>query len=877
MISSWGRWGAGGKRQGGKPKICANSNCTHKKIRKGERVDHVGNEYYHHGCYRNHYSEGLRNANAAMDVILSSSVTTRTRYSDSDTSNTASSAMDISESESKEADTPVPVYSLRTRARSAAVPIDSWKSHEWQIFIPTLITEAISQKAVALADATAATKWWTGIRGEMCQAEMSVPLTAAQYESDRLLLVHMITDVAKDQLRQLGYDTTNIYIPTLKLLVAAPGVGLQPFHYDVDDFTRAKNTIGGFIYCTRNKHTAVPRLTAIQMAPAFIEKERLSEFDRLAIAARADPDNFVCDEVAPGTCLVMRLSTLHRAPMNEYETDRIVIYWLASESDEKYQDENARFPLGVDEQDPQHLYSQNPNYRTLTAVRKEQMKLVGLATQGKSHSSSVNALTIALVVAKEEGGASRDAAIKDTAAIEHSSPRTVRSVVNSFIKTGEIPTPDSKKRGRGNPNHPLHNPTEPSFEVELYIHKTLTSIQSTDSYVSLTTLLATLKEKFKIDICRKTLWKWLHELGYVYGAKNWIGGIAPQHRNVRICIFILQYATALRDQSAGIAIIVYTDESYIHDGHTTTKMWYAPASPNKNNVNGENNTGKRIIIIHCLTKDGLLEEVGAYSSNVLSEEYHTCEFVFAEAAAAGEETADYHKTMDGEKWVEYLRNRILPTFAAVYPGKKMYLVLDNASYHHHHGPEWIYPYKFKKAQLAEVLRQRKIHDIAGENGIRIPSDKFSANKSAGGASRKQLEAAVRQLLIDHPDINTTVPQQLMADKKHSLVYTPPFVPEVQPIERVWNIMKADVARQHTVGRNTEETRHQAEGALEKIEADDATKAINHCHEWMNAFLQTDEAGDLQQFGSLQNIIDHPAAAAAILNSLCNRSTSADVN
>jgi hypothetical protein len=47
----------------------------------------------------------------------------------------------------------------------------------------------------------------------------------------------------------------------------------------------------------------------------------------------------------------------------------------------------------------------------------------------------------------------------------------------------------------------------------------------------------------------------------------------------------------------------------------------------------------------------------------------------------GQDGSDYHNTMTGAKFIAWMRNRLLPTFAELYPGKKMQLVLDNASYH----------------------------------------------------------------------------------------------------------------------------------------------------------------------------------------------------
>ena len=65
------------------------------------------------------------------------------------------------------------------------------------------------------------------------------------------------------------------------------------------------------------------------------------------------------------------------------------------------------------------------------------------------------------------------------------------------------------------------------------------------------------------------------------------------------------------------------------------------------------------------------------------------ELVFEEVLEDGQDDSDYHNTMTGAKFVAWLRNRLLPTFAELYPGKKMFLVLDNAAYHKPRDESWV--------------------------------------------------------------------------------------------------------------------------------------------------------------------------------------------
>ena len=191
----------------------------------------------------------------------------------------------------------------------------------------------------------------------------------------------------------------------------------------------------------------------------------------------------------------------------------------------------------------------------------------------------------------------------------------------------------------------------------------------------------------------------------------------------------------------------------------------------------------------------------------------------------------------------------------LYPGKKMYLVLDNAKYHHHRGPDWFSPSNKKKGQLADFLRQRDVSSITVEGGRTIPASKFSADArgKAGGPTVKQLQAAAKEHLAEHPEINTTVPQQLFDDAGHELIYTPPYVSQLQPIELIWAFTKSLVARQSSRSRSVDEAAAQTRQAMDQVTTELCRKVINHTHTWMEEFMQSEEGGSLRQFRDLATL------------------------
>lgn len=482
----------------------------------------------------------------------------------------------------------------------------------------------------------------------------------------------------------------------------------------------------------------------------------------------------------------------------------------------------------------------------------------GLGKQGHSRSKEENARALIHVHRYQQQGLSYDAAIKATAAAELASPSTIRAAASTFLSTGSIPSPSTAHRGRGNPNHPL-NPDNfdlhgPTFEAELLIHD-LTQKQKTEGIsLTSTTIAAELRTQLNIHVTPRTIQRWLHALGYQWRHKRYVGGMKPQAKDARIRQFILEYAAASKEELDGTAVIVYMDESFIHSHHASKKGWFHPSN---RDVIGDSD-GTRLILLHAMTEGGLLSVPDEVASNWLNEPALTAELVFEEVLEDGQDGSDYHNTMTGVKFVGWLRNRLLPTFAELHPGKKMFLVLDNAGYHKPRDETWISDSKAQtKHELAHQLLDLGVEELTTvKDGRVVPAHLFEASIGAGGPTKDDLIAAVAKWLSDHPTHNRTVVEQLMGDAGHSLIYTPPFCPEVQPIELLWANVKRYVADRATHNRSVTEARKQTEEGFERITKMFCNNLIAHCHSWIDSFLQTEAAGDLKQCASLARVIQH---------------------
>lgn len=148
-----------------------------------------------------------------------------------------------------------------------------------------------------------------------------------------------------------------------------------------------------------------------------------------------------------------------------------------------------------------------------------------------------------------------------------------------------------------------------------------------------------------------------------------------------------------------------------------------------------------------------------------------------------------------------------------------------------------------------------VEQLTTLTGMRVvPAHLFEATIGAGGPSKEDLIAATKKWLAEHSDCNRTVVEQLLQDAGHAIVYTPPFCPEVQPIELLWAHVKRYVADHATHNRSISQARAQTEEGFERITRGFIYKIIAHCHGWIDSFLKTDAAEDLQQCSSLARVM-----------------------
>lgn len=265
--------------------------------------------------------------------------------------------------------------------------------------------------------------------------------------------------------------------------------------------------------------------------------------------------------------------------------------------------------------------------------------------------------------------------------------------------------------------------------------------------------------------------------------------------------YALAFARALELERKGTHVLVYTDQSYVHTDHSRTHTYYNTDSAQGRQVN-KGSKGELFILCHAMTKDGLLatrvmppelkrsewaahacdqtlpyavpqdekkqrarkkkgkggEDVKAESMSVTNAELFYC--------SKTPPAADYHNHFDADTMQSWVELHLFPSFQALYPGKSMILVLDNAAYHRARTDQWISVSGATKSALSAKLREWKVDTITvTRDGVktRFRSSQYEVNAPAG-PSRPELQAVARQYLKAHPELNLTRLQSYFASK-----------------------------------------------------------------------------------------------------------------
>ena len=237
----------------------------------------------------------------------------------------------------------------------------------------------------------------------------------------------------------------------------------------------------------------------------------------------------------------------------------------------------------------------------------------------------------------------------------------------------------------------------------LYLEGWLHESKRAGEVVTIKHLQSLLLTECNIKASKQVIRRVLKRLGYQWGPAKKVG-VRTKRRDVSAILreYLMNYARALELEKSGEYVIVFMDETFLHQRHSKNYTWFHPDHDDKNKVFCGTGKGKRLFIVHAMTKDGLLS-VPRYQRQSDDEELdkyaETAEWVFVGPVKKG----DYHRNFDGQKFLRLVKERLIPTFQEVHKNNKMILVLDNAPYLHVRGENYIQPAPMKREELFNDL------------------------------------------------------------------------------------------------------------------------------------------------------------------------------
>ena len=258
-------------------------------------------------------------------------------------------------------------------------------------------------------------------------------------------------------------------------------------------------------------------------------------------------------------------------------------------------------------------------------------------------------------------------------------------------------------------------------------------------------LRQSLIETHEADIPPVTLWRTLQRWGYTYGTGKRRSALKERDYVVLARRHYLRQKRANRNPDGSLQRPeVYLDETFVHKNHSGQFTWYLEEDgPWVNKPAGK---GPRLIIVHAMTGAGWVP--GA-------------ELVFE----AAKRTGDYHGQMNWENFSAWFADQWLPHI----PSHAL-IILDNAPYHN-----------VLVADVVPTPQNRKEQRCAWLTRNAIPW------------TPDMLKPELYELCKKFAPAPTFRLDQLAEAAGHSILRTPQYHPELQPIETCWGIVKNHMA------------------------------------------------------------------------------------
>jgi transposase len=327
-----------------------------------------------------------------------------------------------------------------------------------------------------------------------------------------------------------------------------------------------------------------------------------------------------------------------------------------------------------------------------------------------------------------------------TSSILGISETTVKLIMAAYNKDGENGLQYSNAKNRGRPSFAI------TAGVEAEVRKFIRDGNKNGRQVILESICQHLKD---IGICDEisltTLWRTLLRWGFEFGVGIRSAQLKESERVIILRRRYLRSKLANRNlDGSTIRPEIYLDESYINKNHSRDDAWFF--GEDDAILGKPTGKGERLIIVNAISEDGWVPNA---------------EMVFK----ASKKTGDYHSSMNWTVFTTWFSEQLLPNIP-----KNSIIHLDNASYHNVLTAE-TFP---KSNHTAQKLQEWLTHNDIPWGKDMLKAELFELCKRFAQKPEYQLD-------------------YIAATQGHSILRTPPYHPELQPIETCWAVVKGHVA------------------------------------------------------------------------------------
>ena len=243
-----------------------------------------------------------------------------------------------------------------------------------------------------------------------------------------------------------------------------------------------------------------------------------------------------------------------------------------------------------------------------------------------------------------------------------------------------------------------------------------------------------------------TLWRTLSRWGFTYGIGKRRSALKERDYVILARRRYLRHKRLNRKPDGSLVRPeVYLDETFINKNHSNQYSWYfGEDGPDVNKPAGK---GQRLIVVNAITLDGWV---------------NNAQLVFE----AKKKTGDYHGQMDWGNFSRWFTEQLLPNVP-----ENSIIIMDNASYHNTTEKNTFPKSNARKESLRKWLDDKAIP--WGEDLLK--AELYALCKSFEPKPEYKID-------------------EIAEAAGHSILRTPQYHPELQPIEMCWGVVKNYMAK-----------------------------------------------------------------------------------